>query len=296
MALGVLLSGFVLDEPAPYELYMAAMVAVWSLFGLRISRRVAPLLVLLVVFNIGGWAAMTQMADIDQTPLYLAVSLFLALTSVFFAAASEADPGLFRIVFNAWLVAGISTACLGILGYFHALPGAEMFTRYDRAAGAFRTPTCSDRSSACPGSICSTGCSPGGPQRCRSTRRGLLIVAAGIFLSFSRGAWGLFAGASLLMVGVLFFNSRSGAFRLRIIVLGLLASLLLVATLSSRSRFRRSAGCLRSAPIWPRITTAPASAVSTATASALRSPPSARSASARWCSARPMAKIPTTSG
>ncbi len=40
---GILLSGFVIDEPAPYEIYMAGLIAVWALFGLRIfasaSRR-----------------------------------------------------------------------------------------------------------------------------------------------------------------------------------------------------------------------------------------------------------------
>ena len=52
VSFGVFLSGFVLDEPAPYELYMAGLIAVWSLFGLRISKPVVPLLVLLVTFNV----------------------------------------------------------------------------------------------------------------------------------------------------------------------------------------------------------------------------------------------------
>ena len=95
VSLGMFLSGFVLDEPAPYELYMAPLIAVWALFGLRISKPVMPLLVLLVSFNIGGMIAMTQMSDLMETPLYLAVSLFLALTAVFFAAVTEAQPALF---------------------------------------------------------------------------------------------------------------------------------------------------------------------------------------------------------
>jgi len=39
--LGVFLSGFVIDEPAPYDLYMAVLIPVWALFGLRISRGIA---------------------------------------------------------------------------------------------------------------------------------------------------------------------------------------------------------------------------------------------------------------
>ncbi|MGO4832145.1 hypothetical protein AB4144_07590, partial [Rhizobiaceae sp. 2RAB30] len=140
VSFGVFLSGFVINEPAPYELYMAGLIAVWALFGLRISRAITPLLVLLVVFNIGGLISMTQMGELYNTPLYLAVSLFLAFTAVFFAAVTEAQPSIYKLVFMAWLAAALATATLGILGYFGAFPGAEMFTRYDRAAGAFEDP------------------------------------------------------------------------------------------------------------------------------------------------------------
>ena len=137
VAIGVLLSGFVLREPAPYEIYMAGLIGVWALFGLRISRRVAPLLALLIVFNIGGMISMLQMKTIGDTPLYIAVSLFLAFTSVFFAAVIERRPDLFKVIFTAWIVAATTTAFLGIAGYFGIVPGAENFVRYSRAAGAF---------------------------------------------------------------------------------------------------------------------------------------------------------------
>jgi xanthosine utilization system XapX-like protein len=61
IVIGVLLSGFVIREPAPYEIYMAGLIAVWAMFGLRISRAIMPLVTLLLLFNIGGMIAMTQM-------------------------------------------------------------------------------------------------------------------------------------------------------------------------------------------------------------------------------------------
>ncbi|RYE73298.1 MAG: hypothetical protein EOP19_29475, partial [Hyphomicrobiales bacterium] len=55
IALGVFLSGFVISEPAPYELYLVGLIAIFGLVGaLRISAGTAPLLVLLLLFNAGG--------------------------------------------------------------------------------------------------------------------------------------------------------------------------------------------------------------------------------------------------
>ena len=56
----------------------------------------------------------------------------------------------------------------------------------------------------------------------------LLIITAGIFFSFSRGAWGMFAVSAVLLTGCLFLQSASGMFRLRIVVMTIAAAALLV--------------------------------------------------------------------
>ena len=215
------MSGFVIDEPAPYEIYMAGLIAVWALFGLKISRPIVPLVVLLILFNIGGMIAMTQMAKLENTPLYLAVSLFLALTAIFFAAATEAQPHLYRLIYNAWLLAALVTAALGILGYFHAFPGAEVFTRFERAAGAFQDPNVFGPFLTLPGVYVLMRLMTGRLSAMPLYAVALLVIAGGIFLSFSRGAWGLFAASSVLLVAGLFLQSASGAFRLRVVVMAL---------------------------------------------------------------------------
>ena len=55
VTVGVFLSGFVISEPAPYELFMAGLIGLWAIVGLRISRGVAPLLVLLVLWQQSRW-------------------------------------------------------------------------------------------------------------------------------------------------------------------------------------------------------------------------------------------------
>ncbi len=231
VVLGVQLSGFVIREPAPYEIYMAGLIAVWALFGLRVSRAAAPLAVLLVLFNVGGMIAMTQMPDLMETPLYLAVSLFLAFTAVFYAAVVEARPQLLRPIFLAYVVSAIVTSLFGIAGYFHLFPGAEMFTRYDRATGVFQDPNVFGPFLALPGIYLLHRLLTGPAARMPLIAIPLLIVMAGIFLSFSRGAWGLFGTSAVLLTGALFLQSRSGAFRLRIVVMTIAAIALLALAL-----------------------------------------------------------------
>ncbi|MDQ6434574.1 O-antigen ligase family protein [Mesorhizobium sp. LHD-90] len=228
VALGILLSGFVIREPAPYEIYMAGLIAVWALFGLGISRSVAPLLALLVVFNIGGMISMTQMEDLASTPLYIAVSLFLAFTAVFFAAVTEAQPGLYRVIFVSYVIAAVATSTLGVLGYFHAFPGADMFTRYERAAGAFQDPNVFGPFLTLPGVWLLHRLMTGRVKNMPLYALPLLVIVAGIFFSFSRGAWGLFAVSSILLVFGLFLQTNSGLFRLRIVIMAIAVLALLV--------------------------------------------------------------------
>ncbi|MDF3217837.1 hypothetical protein EN962_05920 [Mesorhizobium sp. M7A.F.Ca.CA.001.09.2.1] len=229
--LGILLSGFVISEPAPYELYMAGLIAIWALFGLRISRAATPLLVLLVTMNIGGMISMTQMADLANTPLYLAVSLFLAFSAVFFASITAVQPSLYRLIFIAYVVSAVATSLLGIAGYFHAFPGAEMFTKYDRAAGAFQDPNVFGPFLVLPGIYLLYLLLTGPVTRMPLLAVPLLIITAGIFFSFSRGAWGMFAVSAVLLTGCLFLQSASGMFRLRVVVMTIAALALLVVAM-----------------------------------------------------------------
>ena len=59
----------------------------------------------------------------------------------------------------------------------------------------------------------------------------LLILALGVFLSFSRAAWGLFLLGIVILIFCMLLKERSGAFRLRILILSLAAIMLLVASL-----------------------------------------------------------------
>ena len=239
VASGVFLSGFVMSEPAPYELLMVLQVAVWFLLGLRISRAVAPLLALLLTFNVGGILSLTVMRDLGTGPMYLAVSTFLALTAVFYAAIIEDRHQRLRLIFQAWVAAAIITALLGILGYFHAFPGAEAFTLYDRAKGAFQDPNVFGPFLIAPALYLMHGLLTGKLSSAPLRVAGLLVIALGVFLSFSRAAWALFLFSAIALVFILLLKERTGAFRLKILLLSLAAVVLLVVAVVIALQFEQ---------------------------------------------------------
>ncbi|KQV81995.1 O-antigen ligase family protein [Rhizobium sp. Root1220] len=237
VAFGVFLSGFVIDEPAPYELWMAALVGIWFILGLRISRYTAPLLALLLAFNVGGMLSLTQMKDLATGPMYVAVSTFLALTAIFYAAIIEDSHRRLPLIFNAWAFSAVITSLLGILGYFHAFPGAEVFTLYDRAKGAFQDPNVFGPFLVPPSLYLVHGILTGNLRSTPIKAAALLILALGVFLSFSRAAWGLFFLGIVLLIFIMLLKERSGAFRLRILILSLAAIVMLVVSLVAALQF-----------------------------------------------------------
>ncbi len=231
VTVGVFLSGFVMSEPAPYELFMAGLIGLWAIVGLRISRGVAPLLILYLLFNIGGMLSLTVMEDLTGGPMYIAVSLFLALSSVFFAAIIEARPARLELIFRAWVASAVVSSLLGILGYFHAFPGAETFTLYDRAKGTFQDPNVFGPFLVAPSLYLIHGLLAGRILGAPLKIAGVLILALGIFLSFSRGAWGLYLFCVVALVFIMLLKERTGAFRLKILLLSISAAGLMILAL-----------------------------------------------------------------
>ncbi len=228
---GVFLSGFVIAEPAPYEVFMAALIGLWFVFGLKISRAVAPLLALLLLFITGGILSLTVMSDLATAPMYMAVSGFLALTAVFFAAIIDARHERLKLIFDAWVAAGVLTSLLGILGYFGAIPGAQNFTLYDRAKGAFQDPNVFGPFLVAPSIYLMyrllTERITAAPIRAAA----ILVMGLGLFLSFSRAAWALYLFCACALVLIMLLKERTGAFRLKILVLALGGALLMITAL-----------------------------------------------------------------
>jgi hypothetical protein len=231
VAFGVFLSGFVINEPAPYEVFMAGLIGFWFILGLKISRTTGVLLAFMLTYMVGGALSLTQMETIGDAPIYLAVTFFLALSAVFYSAIIEEDHRRLELIFKAWTFAAVVTSILGILGYFKAFPGAEVFTLYDRAKGAFQDPNVFGPFLIAPSLYLLHGILTGKLKHLPIRGFALMIIALGVLLSFSRAAWAMFLFSAVMMVFIMFIKERSGALRLRILIITLAGVVLGVVTI-----------------------------------------------------------------
>ncbi len=219
IAFVVFLGGFVIREPAPYEAMLILMMVGFMYLGLRLSRHALSLATLFVLFSIGGLISMYQMADYRNIPLYLAVTFYLGLSSVFFCALVEEDMTRLRLIYRAWIVGAVITGTLGILGYFNAFPGAHVFTRYDRAMGVFQDPNVFAPFLVAPTLYLCYGLLQRGMRFAPFRAAALLVLLMALFLAFSRAAWGLTVIGGVILYILQFASERSAKKRLRLILM-----------------------------------------------------------------------------
>ncbi len=234
IAIAVFMGGFVMFEPAPYELLLSAMLGIWLLFGMRIPREVLPILILLTIFNIGGLISIFQGTDMVGGLIYVAVSFFLALTSVFFAILIMEDMGRLRLIFRAYVLSALVTSVLGIIGYMGLIPGFEIFTKFSRAMGAFQDPNVFGPFLTVPILYLIYGIVNRSASLMPIRICALTVLSVALMLSFSRAAWGMTFLSAILFYGLLIINEQKAKTRLKYIVIaiiGCLAGIVMIAGL-----------------------------------------------------------------
>jgi O-antigen ligase len=227
---------FVFIEPSPYEIVGVVTIVLFAASGLTLRAALAPLVLILVLLNIGYAVAVVQVSDQSKPVIWVLVSAFLAATAIFYAAMLGTNTQRrLDLLMRGYLAAALIAALAAIGGYFHLYGGAsDLFLLYGRARGTFNDPNVLGTFLVLPGLLLFQRMLAG-----RLVMRSgllLLVMLAALFLSFSRGAWGQFAFAAVVMMGLTFLTSRSVNERLRIVLLaflGMLVIAVLVAVLLS---------------------------------------------------------------
>jgi O-Antigen ligase len=225
-------SAFASIEPSPYEIFFVVAVFVFGLRGLLFDRSLIPLILGLALFNVGGLLALVPFLGDHESVTFIAISIYIAITAVFFAALIAKSPlDRMRTIRSGYVMAGCIASCFAIVGYFNIGGLGEHFTLYGRASGTFKDPNVLGSFLVPPMVFLA--------QDIMLKRGGLwrnvlplLLMLLALLLSFSRGSWGVWAGSTALMIGLTFFTTHSAALRRRIVVLsivGLVAVAILLA-------------------------------------------------------------------
>lgn len=224
--------GFALIEPSPYEFTFLLALFVFALTSIRFSQKLLPLAVLLLLYNIGGIFSLIPWMDEPDSVRFTAVSVYLMITAIFFAAIMADDAaGRLETLRRGYLFAAWCAAFAAILGYFNIAGLGSVFTLYGRASGTFKDANVLGPFLVLPIVYMLHYVLSGRV----GLARGLVVISVpllALFLTFSRGAWGNLVASALLMVGLTFLTAPNAASRARVVFLTLVAFVAMLAALA----------------------------------------------------------------
>lgn len=231
IALTMLASPVVLFEPSPYEGMVLALAMVAFGFGLPIQRGIKTLLVLLMVWAIGGLFALLPVFNDGIAVKYYGISIYLMMSTVLFTCLFAEDTiGRVATLANAYIIAAIAASLVAIAAYFGMIPGADALMQGGRAKGTFKDANVFAPYLVFPILVLIQRLFIRGIRVSYVLAMPVLLFA--LFIAFSRGAWGNFVLSVIVMVGLMVFVSRPGRFRRRMVAVagaGIAVSVMLFA-------------------------------------------------------------------
>ncbi len=124
----VLTSSVAFIEPSPHDGLMIVLLFICVGARVPFDRKLAPLVVLLTIWLVGGCLSLIQVGDQQQTIQYVATSFYLALAAIMFACLfCDGDLVRLTILRRAYILAALIATAAGYIGFFHLLPGSDIF-------------------------------------------------------------------------------------------------------------------------------------------------------------------------
>jgi hypothetical protein len=221
-------------EPSPYEFMTLTASVLFFATGVRLRLVFMPLLLLLVLLNVGYSIGAIPFLDKSEVANWIATSWYMAVTVIFFAmVVSEDTDARLGMLRRGLIVGGLIAAMTGIAGYLNLVPGGhDLLTLYERARGTFKDPNVLGAFLILPAlfALQSVVSDPFG-KSFRSTIA-LGIMALAILLAFSRAAWGGLVITGAFMLALMVLTSQSRAQRSRIVVTAVVAVMVVMLLLA----------------------------------------------------------------
>jgi hypothetical protein len=230
-----LTSSIAFIEPSPHDGLMIVLVVMCVGAGVGFDRKLIPLLLLTVLWLVGGLMSLVQVGDQAKDIQYAGTSIYLGIAGVMFACLfCDGDLRRLAMLRRGYILAALIATAAGYIGFFHLLPGADIFLDNDRVSATFKDPNVYGPFLIFPIVWLLISLLVRGIRLLDVAV--LMILLGGLLLSFSRGAWGHFAISALIGVAIVLAVTPDPRMRARIVVLGLFgaaAMVLLVVALAS---------------------------------------------------------------
>ena len=212
-------------EPSPYELATLTGIVIFFSTGMRMRPVFIPLLVLLVVMNLGYTICSAYLIDKSEIVNWILTSWYMAVTVVFFAMAlSEDTSSRLDALRRGLIVGGVIASVAGVAGYFRLVPGGhDLLTLYDRARGTFKDPNVLGAFLILPALFVLQSVVTERFWKSARSAVALGIISLAILLAFSRASWGQLAGCSAFMLLLMYMTSETKPQRRRIVLTALAA-------------------------------------------------------------------------
>jgi len=218
----VLTSSIAFIEPSPHDGLMIILFATCVAARVRFDRKIVPLTLLLAIWLIGALFAVIPVLDQKQTVQYVATSIYLVIAAIMYACLfCDGDPVRLIILRRAYIVAALIATVAGYVGFFHLLPGSDIFLANDRVSATFKDPNVYGPFLIYPLLLLLIDFMIRG---LRVTSFAVMIfLFGGLLLSFSRGAWAHFAFSAVAAVALLLAAAPEPRLRQRIVLFSMAA-------------------------------------------------------------------------
>lgn len=206
-------------EPAPADGVFAVVVLFFIFMRIEAAVCVMPLLLMLVVYNLGGLLSYAQAPPEPKALMFVVTSAYMALSAVVFALYVAANPMKHvEIIGTAWSLGAVCASIWGMIDYFNLPSPFPLQVLPGRATGLFKDPNVFSTYLIFPMIFMLQKLVLGNTRRPVLVSLALGITMIGLFLSFSRGAWANFVMAAMCLFALTFMLYDSGRVRMRLII------------------------------------------------------------------------------
>jgi hypothetical protein len=221
---------FVLFEPSPYEVMFIPAVLFTMMAGMTVRSAILPLVVFMLLFQLGGVIALFQSVELPRARTYVLISLFMGANAIFYALALSRYPlERFSAIKRGYILSAVLAALLGIAGYFGVM--GDTLTLYGRAKGLFKDPNVYAPFLILPMILLLQDMLTGRLRQIFFLAPPFGIIALGLLLGFSRAAWAHFLLSAGLAVFFLLILTPSPRLRMRVVVMSIMGAVALGAGL-----------------------------------------------------------------